>query len=87
LAAELNRTHLGAAASLREGIAEILPRHHTDQPPSGTTPTGPTHLTDIGTANDAIIGIFSGAHPATSDRCGLLSLLSARISASGSVGR
>ena len=30
------------------------------QAPSGTTPTEANHVADIGTANDAIIGIFSG---------------------------
>ncbi|MGH3827584.1 MAG: hypothetical protein ACRDQX_10490, partial [Pseudonocardiaceae bacterium] len=35
-------------------------RHPDEQAPSGTPPTGPAHVTDIRTINDAVIYILSG---------------------------
>ena len=36
------------------------PRHPDDQAPSGTSPTGPAHVPDVGTLNDAVVCTLSG---------------------------
>ena len=43
-------------------------RHPDDQAPSGTPPTGPDHVADVGIANDAAVGSFNGGQQAALPR-------------------